>query len=351
MKYKDYTKYIVTTLFIIVSTSFLIGWQYFHFQEIEGDLTRIGMHSEDNYGNNGVEYYFKPALSSKGSVDNIDTYDIIVIGDSFSNHRFSRAWHNYLQRETGFKIGVFKINDLNKIIASSKYKASPPKIIIYESVERELYNRHYKKISEGGCLASRNELIKIKLKLNPVNVEPYSIKRNTNFSFKVDLGIKFLREKIKITPKLKTRTLNLTTSDLFTNKYSEKLLIYGDDIENKKRLLLSDWRGVYCNLLELQKKIQRNKQTKFITLIAPDKLTIYSSYIKSKEWEDISYYQYLTENNELNAVPLLRYFKDALKRNKKDIYLSNDTHWGSAGNELVGRAVLDYFKRVGIIGD
>jgi hypothetical protein len=99
----------------------------------------------------------------------------------------------------------------------------------------------------------------------------------------------------------------------------------------------------------LQQKVQGNGKTIFIALIGPDKLTTYSSYLTSERWKNISKYQYLTKDHRLNIVPLLSYFNSAHKENIKDIYLPNDTHWSSAGNKLVGYAILDYLKQNRVI--
>ena len=348
MRYKSYTKISVSTLFLITFISFLINWKYFDFEKIEGDLTRIGMHSEANYGNHGVEFFFSPALSNIGLIENIDTYDIIIVGDSFSNHRFSSAWHNYLRQDSGLKVGVFKIGDLDKIQKSSQYKKSPPKILIYESVERELYNRFNNQNLDSNCTVNHSDLSRTVLRWESMNVTPHQTRRDVSFSFKVDLALKFLRDRMRSDAEKKTTILNLTTPNLFTNKNSNQLLVYSEDIKTKKSISASDWRKIECGLIGLQNKIQENNKTKFIALIAPDKLSVYSPYLVDKTWENMSYYSHFSKDNKLNLVPLFKRFNEALRRGDKDIYLPNDTHWGSAGHQLVGRAVLDYLKDISI---
>jgi hypothetical protein len=345
MSYKNYTKFTLIIIFTIISLSFLIEWLHFNFKPTEGDLTRIGMHSESDYGNNEVEYYFDPTLSNKILLDEVGDYDVIVIGDSFSTNRFSRAWHHYLQREIGLNIGVIDISkhSLNDVLNNGKYKKNPPRIIIYESVERNLPERSYSHLSEEQCQKLIITPVKTSLKISTTMADPHPVKRNTDISLEIDRGIRYLKNLFKNAKK--TRILNLSTGELFTNHRSNELLIYSEDIKKKKDLSLSDWRVVRCDLLMLQEKVQRNGKTKFIALIAPDKLTAYSPYLKSEKWKGISQYQYLTKDHRLNMIPLLSYFQAAHKENKKDIYLSNDTHWSSIGNKLVGDAVLDYLKK------
>jgi|LWDU01.1.fsa_nt_gi hypothetical protein len=344
MTYKNYTKLILITVFTIVFLSFLVEWLHFDFKPTKGDLTRIGMHSESDYDNNGVEYYFNPILSSKGSIDKIDSYDIIVIGDSFSTRRFSRAWHHYLQREVGLHIGVFDISkySLDDIIDNKKYKESPPKILIYESIERNLPERSHSRFSREQCQKISKISLRTLLEINPIVAEPHPIKQYTGIFFKIDRGMRYLKNLFRRTKK--TKILDLSTAELFTNHRSSELLIFHEDIKKKKNLTLSDWRRVRCDLLILQNKVQSNGKTKFIALIAPDKMTVYSPYLKDNQWKGISQYQYLMEDERLNIVPLLSYFQEAHKENKKDIYLPNDTHWSSVGNKLVGHAVFDYLK-------
>ena len=55
MGYSKYTKLTLITIFIIILLSFLVELLHFNFTSTEGDLTRIGMHSESDYGNNEME--------------------------------------------------------------------------------------------------------------------------------------------------------------------------------------------------------------------------------------------------------------------------------------------------------
>jgi len=345
MKHKIYVKTIVSILFSLVLVSFVINWIFFNFENIEGDLTRIGMHSEYDFGNNGEEHFFENPPSKKGKIGDIEVYDIVVIGDSFSNHRFSYAWHNYLSKKTGLNVGVFKIKSQKEVIKAINNAKNPPGLVVYESVERELYTRFGSQNNK--CKPTPSAFFN-RYRLKPKKINTIYTTRDRSFSFKVDLGVKFLKSAIMRKNLQETKILDIVTTDLFTNKKADKLLVYAEDIEKKKNLTTSNWENIWCGLLELQNQVQKTQKTNFVALIAPDKLTIYSPYLKSNKWKNISNYQQHLNNN-LNVVLLMPYFENAISKGYKDLYLPNDTHWGSSGNKLVGGAVLDYLKKTTVI--
>ena len=344
MGYSKYTKLTLITIFIIILLSFLVELLHFNFTSTEGDLTRIGMHSESDYGNNEMEYFFNPALSQKSSLSKIGDFDVVVIGDSFSTNRFSRAWHNYLQSQANLSVGVFDITkySLDDIINSTNYKKSPPKILIYESVERNLPERIISNISIKKCSEILTMSVEILPEIRSIPIKPQLVEKATRYSLEIDRGMRYLKNLFKYTKK--TTILELSSTELFTNSHADRLLIFSEDISKKKKLSELDWTRVRCGLLELQRKVQHKGETKFVALIAPDKLTTYSKYLKNKHLKNFSKYQYLMNDSRLNIVPLLPYFEMAHKNNKKDIYFPNDTHWSSVGNKLVGNVVLDYLK-------
>jgi len=339
MSYRRYSGITLTIVFLIIFLSFLAELFHFKLTPITGDLTRIGMHSEFDFGGTKTEYFFRPALSKMAEIDTIDDYDIIVIGDSFSTKNLDKAWHNFLQRDLGLSIGVFDITkyNLEDIVKSEVYKNNPPKILIYQSVERNLPSRSY---SQSPCLSINGITTFKPLKPSPLDIKPQPALKNLDLSLQIDRGLRYLKK--VLIPNKKTQILDLSTDELFTNNSSDRLLIFSEDIENKRHLLLSDWKKIRCGLLEYQDLVQSNHKTRFVALIAPDKLTAYSKFLKDYNASNLSRYDFLTADQRLNIVPLNLYFEEAHKKNQKDIYLPNDTHWSSSGNKLVGDAVLDY---------
>jgi len=345
MSYSKYTKLTLFAISIVILLSLLVEFFHFNLMSFQGDLTRVGMHSESDYGGNEPEYAFNPALSRKGVLSEIGQADVIVMGDSFSTNRFSRAWHNYLQSETGLRVMVFDITkyDLEDIISNVDYKKNPPKILIYESVERNLPKRSRSNLSEDQCSNTVKTPVSVSVDTKSSAVQPQLVEQRPEFSLKIDRGLRYLKNLLNFIDN-KTAVVNLSSKELFTNSHANRLLIFNEDINNKKNLSQSDWEKVRCGLFEIQAKVQKDGKTQFVALIAPDKLTAYSQFLENKNLISLSKYRYLTNDQRLNIVPLLTYFESAHRNNKKDIYFPNDTHWSSVGNKIVGYAILDYLK-------
>ena len=113
-----------------------------YLQPLYGELTRLGYYPEREFGWNDPQVVFpniKPAFLT--SLDNKNSYyDILVLGDSFSFARPEAQWQNYLAAATGESVGsldIYKVS-LSQVLASKEFLEHPPKVFIFEAVERLL---------------------------------------------------------------------------------------------------------------------------------------------------------------------------------------------------------------------
>jgi hypothetical protein len=307
----------------------------------DGDLTRLGGYSEHDYGWNDKQSFLISDLSVKGEIGVY--YDIMVVGDSFSHQQpWGRLWHNYLNQDPDLSVGVFYINDFKRILDSSFFKANPPKILIYESVERLLRSRFHN--STGiGCIDNKIKIQKNKLILDAVKTKKY-FERDDSFTMYIGHSIKHLWNLFKWnwrqSPVVRHQ---LVTEKLFTNSKSDELLTISHSLR-KSSWSDGDWSEIGCRMLELQQKIESNGVTGMAYLIAPDKISIYGEYLLDSKYKNLSKLPFIYNFKDLNTIPLVDLFKLELSQGSKDLYLPNDTHWGGRGHEIAGKKTAVYFS-------
>ncbi len=93
--------------------------------------------------------------------------------------------------------------------------------------------------------------------------------------------------------------------------------------------------GGQYNLIEYQNKVQANGATLFMAMIAPDKLTAYSEFIGNDNVAHLSRIEETADTEGLNLVRIHKPLIEAIHDGVIDVYLPNDTHWGSAGHSNV----------------
>lgn len=322
---------------------FSVAVSYFrhHFLPFDGDLTRLGGYSEYDYGWNDKQNHFTSNLSVKGEIGTY--YDIMVIGDSFSNHQpWGRLWHNYLKQSTNLSVGVFHINDLDQMLGSNSFKSNPPKILIYESIERHLKSR----LSYDDNYSCDVLIITPKPSLSVGNLKAQfdqdEFSRDLSFTLYIGHAIKGVWNELKsISGRKKVFESQLSVAELFSNRLSDKILTINGDM-SKKAWSEEIWHGIECGMKQFQNKIQANNKTSVLFLIAPDKLTVYSPYLVNDKWKNISRLTSIYALDDLNIVPLLPALRKSLENYSKDLYLPNDTHWGFSGHKIAGESVVDY---------
>ncbi len=110
-------------------------------EPIDGDLTRTGPYLESEFGWNAPQEQFAKDIYALAKNETYDKYyDVVIVGDSYSTMEFTYQWQNYLTLLTGLSSITFNIHSTNidNLIASENFKKHPPKIFIWEFVERSI---------------------------------------------------------------------------------------------------------------------------------------------------------------------------------------------------------------------
>ncbi|MDR3518758.1 MAG: hypothetical protein P4M00_23415 [Azospirillaceae bacterium] len=333
----------------------LVQW----LQPLSGDLTRLGGYSENEFGWTGAEAVFTPPLAASG--DPGAYYDVVVLGDSFSlrttpdrQTRSGGFWVDFLAANTGLSVGVFFIEKMppERLFDDRRYRSHPPRLVIVELVERSL---GHQLLGNGGACPGTSSP-GFDLALMPRTEVPIAIRRDVVPEWNeaaigqaIDHLAKSIPRRLVGWDGSKVKRLRLSRDDLFTSVDPADLLVYQDDFI-KRTWRDQDWAAMRCRLLDWQARSEANGQTRFLVVVAPDKSSAYAPYLA----EDVRQPNGVAELAEAPTLHMPRVdlaLRNAIQSGVKDVYLPNDTHWGSAGSGIVAKSVIAYLKGDGLKED
>ena len=307
----------------------------YRLEPLHGDLTRLGWKSEYLFGPNISESYFENAISKRATLG--DYYDVVVIGDSFSNTEpFASLWHNYLSENTGLSVGVFHLSqlDLCTYLKSKEFSETPPLFLIYQTVERAMKSRLSNPMCVGASVATYQGDV-VKKTVASTQVQSISHSRDKNPYINIGYGLKFYYRQLFPTKDVVVQ--EMTVTDLFSNRHSDKILFYKDDLL-KKSWTATDWKEMSRTLFSLGQIVEANAYTKFIPLVANDKSSAYRAFIEHTNTSIYENLEFFREDN-YEILEVSRFVEDSIKSGAVDFYNPNNTHWSASGNRLVGAKV------------
>lgn len=346
-------RYSLTLLVLLgISLTALTG-QWLYFEPLTGDLTRLGWYTERDFGWSQPQRWFGFHISETGDYDRY--YDVVVVGDSYSISRSkyrtgaSSYWHDFLGATTGLSVLVkhFEDTTAHEVIGSQTFRATPPKLLVIESVERYfIYNTVRDEGEPVVCTPERSKQRvtwreSAKHELFPVQRHTFSW--DFNFRYPLEYDARNLSRALLGTQSDMVLPLKLTRSDLFSSRRSDELLVYIEDI-GKANWIDQQIEAARCRMIAFQKRIESNGQTRVVFLLAPDKLTIYSEVLERKDLANLSRLDKLYDQT-LSIGPRVDHaLKAAIAAGEKDVYLPNDTHWGYRGHQLVADSLMTFLS-------
>jgi len=128
----------------------------------------------------------------------------------------------------------------------------------------------------------------------------------------------------------------------FSSVNKRSMLVYKDDFRKIEWWRDMGLREMGCRIERMRNQVEANGHTRFVLMVAPDKLTAYADFIRDKELRNISLLSELASHLP-EVVPRLDLtLVSAIRRREQDVYMPNDTHWSSTGYQIAAETLLDF---------
>jgi hypothetical protein len=333
-----------------------------YLQPVSGDLARLGGYAEREYGWNLPQQAFTHPFYNRDHYDQY--YDIVILGDSFSYSHTPYQWQNYLGAVTKQSILVLSHPrgvKLNDILSNPVFRTTPPKLLIYENVERDMNFKFNKKAQcqmtpkVSTKHPAKQEMSKISL---PIVWKNYAANHISFITRQSDLQSmklgellsharnyivrNFLRNAVGLEI---TRTVRhaLNRPAPFSSMNTQTLLTYDEDLLKTKTNTQTIEETV-CRLAHINEQVEANGQTRFVYMIPPDKLTAYAEFLADDKLRQISLISALAQRLPTIVPRLDLSLQSAIHAGEMDIYLPDDTHWGWRGHQIAAETLLSFLK-------
>lgn len=338
----------------------LIAFGYY-LQPMQSDLVRTGGYAAREYGWNQAQQAFKRPLYASDHYDHY--YDIAVIGDSFSDLARPYQWQNYLAAASVHSVVSFSFRRgmrLPLLLAEPVFQQHPPKLLVYELAERHLLD--LLDLQKPCVLSNTNQSKPSSIYLNnipqPINWPHYLaghirwITRDTAFNVdnieelishaKHYFWRNLLRDYFEI-ESTNTRRYQLNRPAPFSSLQKQHLLSFEGDL-NKQLWREQHLAQIQCVLLATQQQVEATHKTRFVVLIAPDKLSAYASFLLDTDLQDLSVIGKLAQQLP-HLIPRVDLkLQAAIHAGELDIYLPDDTHWGWRGHQLAAETLINFLR-------
>jgi hypothetical protein len=339
--------------FVPAAAFFAIGvW----LQPLDGDLTRAGSFSQRHYGWNSTQLVYGTLRHSLGPYDR--RFDIVVYGDSFAVAMPSHQWQNRLAEATGQSVLTLNVytEPLDSVLANPVFAASPPKAFVLTLAERH-FPEQLSKLS--GCEPVATPAPSTHAAAVPTPPKTLSqatlpppanlveSKRQTEWHDLREVKIGYAAKTVfhsllrAVSSRERTKVVRvaLTRDDLFSNLDPSATLIYRGDVDK-----VAQWQGegidrLACRIETLRRRVEANGVTRLVIVLPPDKLTAYEPYLAAGELRGQSRLAELAQRLPRVLPRVDQAIAAAIAAGHVDVYLPNNTHWGSAGHLAAGEAV------------
>lgn len=106
---------------------------------------------------------------------------------------------------------------------------------------------------------------------------------------------------------------------------------------------------IRCSFSAKASRFEANGKTRFVTALAPDKSSAYRPWLITPEQLPESLLAALMHDFPVPDARLDLVLATAIAGGTKDVYMPDDTHWGSAGHILTADTLLKLLAEQGLI--
>jgi hypothetical protein len=318
-----------------------------YIQPLEGELTRLGSYAERDFGWNLPQKKVRGHANMASAYE--ERYDVLVVGDSFSTNG---VWQPFFRQKTGLSYVTLNIRktSFHDLLISQPFRNYPPKVMIVQSVERELL--YFFKELDFTCDNERHDAFQVSLSAftEDAGMESYEEARNAmdlrniNFRYAASVIVNGILRSISGMNSKSTMRFGLSKDTLFSNRRVHEILVFRGDMD-KFTWRQEDISRAACSIRGLQDRVQANGKTLFIFMLAPDKSTAYADYIDSSVFRNrVDAQQWLFDYG-INTPRIDLLLKEAINREEKDIYIPSGTHWSARGHKLAAKGLADFIRQ------
>ena len=275
---------------------------------------------------------------------NFESFDVLTIGDSFTNGKDGGSYPDYLVNEYGIRVlnAKISISDLYILDKLGWLDMISPKFVIFESVERGVQGRLGRNIIEIGSTEEQAKAILAQRKGTP---EPKISGIMPAISFQS--AAKYIYHRIyrllkpeQLSPSVYTAKLD---RNFFTNPGQENtLLFYHVDLDYLKYSFNAEMVNQNLNTAA---RLLKAKGITLIFFAAADKYDLYYPYILDKKGRpENTYFQKMrdVQGKEYIYIDTITPLRQALERGEQDIYWLDDTHWSNKGIKIFCDELVKY---------
>lgn len=349
--HRRYVFFLLAVIFLLAGGLFGLG---IYLQPLDGDLTRVGSFSERQYGWTQPQLAFSRPLYESDHYDK--HYDVVVLGDSFSLSRPKLQWQNYVVATTGWSLLTLDVKKITfeQILQNPIFHEKPPRLFIYETVERELPNRlaGSQCLSEPASLPKQTAytpLISNALDLQQLKSQTQYVARSTAWAdIKLGYVMDYLQNNILRAVRGEIRTegvkVELLRDAPFSSVEKHTLLVFKNDLRKIAWWKTANISNIACRIKQMKDQVEASGRTRFILMAAPDKLTVYTDFLADPKLRNASQLSGFAEANAEDMPRLDLALVSAANADEKDVYLPNDTHWGARGQQIVADTLLNFLR-------
>jgi len=360
--HRHFAHWLLVLVILPVAGLFALG---IYLQPLYGDLTRTGFYSEREFGWHEPQEIFPHSqlafpASQADSGQYEHYYDMVVLGDSFSYKRPESQWQNFFAAATGESVATLYIGKvgLAKILANPIFRRHPPKFLVVESVERRL-PIHLKE-NIRACdraqfpLSNNNDIerrifgqTQLKEMLPGITQR---VERDTQWQ-----GVKLAYVRGFIWNNLLRKLADKEHTDAirvefnrpapFSSNEKSATLVYADDIEKIKWWRETGMSEMNCRIEAMRNLVEANGYTHFVLMVPPDKLTAYADYLNDSKLSKVSRLSSLADIHPDVMPRLDKTLIEAIHAGEQDVYLPDDTHWGSNGQRIAAETLIEFLSR------
>jgi hypothetical protein len=320
-------------------------------EPLTGDLTRIGGLSEVDYGWTSPQRRFDQPqyLYTTRLPLPAGDWDLVVFGDSFTDpDRPSAPWLDFVVSQTGWRTVAARYRSVEQIedfLRSADFRRRPPRLIVVESVTRNMAYR----LAQGSCVQPSDASTIVPARLELPRVAHAAVARayarRTEFDGtleRLNVSSYLVRQRLmySVAPELSpVRRYSITRPDLFSSRRADEVLYYASDVEGQ-RVPDQQVAAFVCTMAHFRELALAQGGARLLFLPAPDKSVAYAAYAAQAQFATPQGYDALKNALGPDFIDTLGLLRAALAQGVQDLYLPNDSHWGHAGALIAADAVL-----------